>query len=68
MMSLFEQVRICVSDSRDDDVADEQVYQDVKELIDAVQVSLYYHPFMILYVSYGRFPCRRGTRTHSSCS
>ena len=33
------QVRICVSDSREDEVDDEQVYQDVKEMIDAFQVN-----------------------------
>ena len=33
------QVRICVSDSREDEVDDEQVYQDVKGIIDAFQVN-----------------------------
>ena len=32
-------MRICVSDSREDEVDDEQVYQDVKEMIDAFQVN-----------------------------
>ena len=59
-MSMFEQVRICVSDSREDDVEDEQVYQDVKGLIDAVQVFLNYHPFMILYISYVEDDCFTG--------
>jgi len=32
-------VRICVSDSREDEVDDEQVYQDVKGILDAVQAG-----------------------------
>ena len=36
---MANQVRICVSDSREDEVDDEQVYQDVKEMIDAFQVK-----------------------------
>ena len=36
---LRHQVRICVSDSREDEVDDEQVYQDVKGIIDAFQVN-----------------------------
>merc|ERR1719209_176890 len=32
-------VRICVSDSREDEGDDKQVYQDVKEMIDAFQAG-----------------------------
>ena len=33
-------MRICVSDSREDEVDDEQVYQDVKGIIEAVKVII----------------------------
>ena len=51
------QVRVCVSDTRDDEVDEEQTYQDVRGLSEAYQVLRHPHSTF-----------RRETRTPSSCS